>query len=208
MTEVDRRLGEYIAEHRAGGEADPGTHVARASPADRAELAALIDAYLAGAPRRAFDADDFRGSRAEHTVLELERVLGGQSGLWPALLPRLRDRAGLKRREVVERLAVALGVGGKTDKVAAYYHQMEQGLLPAYGVADQVLEALGQIVGESREALREAGRPRQAPGSGPGAQQPAFARVGQPDASTTPPRAAPPDRAADWDTVDELFRGG
>ena len=80
--------------------------------AERAELAALIDAYLARAPRQAFDQAAFRGSSAERTVDELERAIAGQAGLWPALLPRLRDRAGLKRSHLVERLAAALGVQG------------------------------------------------------------------------------------------------
>ncbi len=78
--------------------------------------------------------------------------------MWPALLPRLRNRAGLKRSQLVERLASALGTGDKTDKVAVYYHQMEQGTLPARGVSDRVLEALGQLVGETAQALRSAGR--------------------------------------------------
>ena len=49
------------------------------------------------------------------------------------MLPRLRDRAGLKRSTLVERLAAALGVSDRQDKVAGYYHEMEQGLLPAAG---------------------------------------------------------------------------
>ena len=110
MSDVDRLLADYIAEHRAGGEADPRAYLSRASPAERRELAALIDAYLARAPRQPFDQASFRGSSAERTVDELERAIAGQAGLWPALLPRLRDRAGLKRSELVERLAAALGV--------------------------------------------------------------------------------------------------
>ena len=55
MSDVDRLLAEYVAEHRAGGEADPREFLSRASPAERPELAALIDAYLARAPRQQFD---------------------------------------------------------------------------------------------------------------------------------------------------------
>ena len=99
MTDVDRLLADYIAEHRAGGEADPREYLSRASPAQRTELAALIDAYLARAPRQSFDQAAFRGSSAERTVDELERAIAGQAGLWPAVLPRLRDRAGLKRSD-------------------------------------------------------------------------------------------------------------
>src|SRR5438270_11237759 len=128
MSDVDRLFSEYVTDHQAGGDADPRAFLARASPDDRAELAALIDGYLMRAPRHEVDPETFRGSSAERTVDELERIIGGQSGLWPALLPRLRDRIGLKRSELVRQLAEALGVGNRSDKVAAYYHQMEQGL--------------------------------------------------------------------------------
>ena len=176
MTDVDRLLADYIAEHRAGGEADPRDYLARASPAQRTELAALIDAYLARAPRQSFDEAAFRGSGAERTVDELERAIAGQAGLWPALLPQLRDRAGLKRSELVDRLAAALGVSDRKAKVAAYYHEMEQGLLPAQGVSDRVLGALGQLVGETAQTLREAGYALTPPSEGRAAAPAAFAR--------------------------------
>ena len=168
MSDVDRLLADYIAEHRAGGEADPREYLSRASSAQRTELAALIDAYLARAPRQQFNETEFRGSRAERTVDELERAIAGKAGLWPAMLPQLRDRAGLKRSELVERLAAALGVGDRRDKVAGYYHEMEQGLLPAAGVSDRVLDALGRIVGETTQALRDAGRALTPAERGPG----------------------------------------
>ena len=118
----------------------------------------LIDAYLARAPRQPFHQAAFGGSSAERTVDELERAIAGQAGLLAsAYLPRLRDRAGLKRSTLVERLASSLGVSDRQDRVAGYYHEMEQGLLPARGVSDRVLESLGQIVGESAGVLREAG---------------------------------------------------
>jgi hypothetical protein len=208
MNDVDRLLAEYVAEHRAGGEADPREFLARASPPQRTELAALIDAYLARAPRQQFDEADFRGSSAERTVDELERALAGQAGLWPALLPRLRDRAGLKRSELVQRLAAALGVSERQDKVAGYYHQMEQGLLPSQGVSDRVLAALGQLVGETTQTLREAGRTLASSGEGPATAPAAFARRAYAEAASAPPPGAPRVGEGEWDEVDELFRGG
>jgi hypothetical protein len=208
MTDLDRLLADYIAEHRAGGEADPREYLSRASPAERIELAALIDTYLAYAPRRRFDQSTFRGSSAERTVDELERAIAGQAGLWPAVLPSLRDRAGLKRSELVERLAAALGVSGRKDKVADYYHAMEQGRLPARGVSDRVLEALGQLVGETAQALRDAGRALTPSGHGPAATPTAaFARRAYSASGTAEPAAASAG-PAEWDEVDELFRGG
>ena len=93
MTDVNRLLEEFIAEDRAGGVADPLPYLARVSGLDRAELEALIDGYLARAPRRAFDRAAFEASPARGVAASL----AGKSGTWPALLPRLRDRARLRR---------------------------------------------------------------------------------------------------------------
>ena len=210
MRSVDRRLADYVAEHRAGGAADPAAFLARAPASERRELAVLIDAYLARAPLQPFDRAAFSGSTAERTVDELQRSLAGAGGLWPAVLPRLRHRAGLRRAEVVSRLAAALGAGDREARVAGYYHEMEQGRLPAAGVSDRVLEALGAILGESVPRLREAGAAlRAAPH--PPAGGPAFARrVADPDpeaSATAAPRAAAAP-ASPPDDLDALFRGG
>ena len=135
----------------------------------------------------------------------LERSLGA-SGTWPALLPRLRDRAQLRRAEVVARLACALGVGDREARVAAYYHAMEQGTLPASGVSDRVLEALARIVGSSASALRAAGASMSGVAWRSGE---AFARVATPPPNwprrpRLPGAASVPER----DEVDELFTSG
>jgi hypothetical protein len=208
MSAVDRLLAEYMEEHRSGGEADPVAYLDRAAAEDRGELAALIDGYLARAPRREFDESALRDSQAEAMVDELQRSLAGCSGLWPAMLPRLRARAGLKRRELVERLALTLDVGERTEKVGRYYHEMEQGLLPADGVSDRVLEALARLVGSTPSTLRDAGRALAAAPERPGGGE-AFARATPPDAlavPATPPAEGPAQEP--WDEVDELFRRG
>jgi hypothetical protein len=203
MTDVNRLLEEFIAEDRAGGVADPAVYLARVSGLDRDELTALIDGYLARAPRRAFDRAAFEASPARGVAASL----AGTSGTWPALLPRLRDRAQLRRAEVVSRLAAALGAADREAKVAGYYHAMEQGSLPASGVSDRVLEALGRIVGESLEVLRSAGRATSSPP--PMASGRAFARVASPAPEFAAPAAAapPPAPQTDRDEIDDLFAG-
>jgi hypothetical protein len=212
MADIERLLSDYIAEHRAGGAADPLEYMDRLEGADREELGELIDAYLARAPGRPWEPDAFSGSPAERLGEAIERSLAGRAGLWPVVLPRLRERAQVKRSEVVAGLAAGLGFAERADKVAGYYHEMEHGLLPSIGVSARVLEALGTIVGASAEFLRRAGEPF---GAGPGpAQGPVFARTARPapEHERTVERAAPAagDRAedAEWDEVDELFRGG
>lgn len=205
MSTVKRLLAEYIEEQRRGGDADPLPYLERASPADRHELAALIDGFLARAPRRHFDEAAFRDSRAEATVESLERSIDGSAGLWPALLPRLRARAGLKRRELVEHLAAALGVEARQAKVERYYHEMELGLLPAAGVSDRVLAALAQLIGSTAAELRDAGSSLGAGGESRTVTV-AFARTVHADAAAPPAGSTAGEEQ--WDEVDELFRGG
>lgn len=214
MADVERLLSEFIAADRSGEDPDPAAYLGRARGTDRSELEALIDAYLAHAPRRAFDAAAFARSPARRVSDELARSLGGRSGLWPAVLPRLRDRARLKRADLVARLAAELGASGREAKVGAYYHAMEQGLLPGGGVSDRVLEALGMIVGESASVLREAGRALTGETGGPAPDAPVFARVAQPapgyadgeeEALTAAELSV--QTAGERDFVDELFTG-
>jgi len=208
---VDQIFEQFKAAHRAGEEVDPVQLLDRLQGTDRAELAALMDAYLTRAPRREWDADAYERSPAPALVDSLSRSLRGQAGLWPSLLPRLRDRARIKRADLVAELADRLGAGGQRDKVAGYYHEMEQGTLPAAGVTDTVLDALGAIVGESRDALRRGG---QAFGPGPEGGEPGalFARRASPSihALETEPPTSPgtADRTPESDEVDRLFTGG
>jgi hypothetical protein len=209
MADVEKLLHEFIEEDRAGGTADPLAYLQRVEATDRAELEALIDGYLARAPRRPFDRAAFARSPARAVADELGRALEGASGTWPALLPRLRHRAELRRAEVVARLAEELGAGGaQAGKVARYYHQMEQGTLPAAGVSDRVLEALGRVVGVTAERLREAGRTAGGPPRSPAAAG-AFARVGSPDPRYVEAEELMATEAPDEprDEIDALFTG-
>jgi hypothetical protein len=127
---------------------------------------------------------------------------------WVTVLPRARNDAQLPRETLVARLAQALGVAGREQKVATYYHRMETGRLASEGVSSRVLEALSQIVGVPVERLRAAGQallpePPASPGT-------VFARTaGAPPPAMAAPSSAPAAAGgAQWDEVDELFRGG
>jgi hypothetical protein len=209
MTQVDELLREYKQAHRAGS-GDPRPFLSRAPAADRAVLAALIEGYLENTPRREFDREEFLESAAAPVAEGVQRSLAGAGGLWPALLPRLRAQARVKRADLVRELAARLGAESQQEKVAGYYHEMEQGLLPAEGVSDTVLEALGKIVGVAAESLRKAGS---LPAPGPSRMDEAavFTRMARaaPDTAAAPPVAgqAADEATEEWDEVDRLFRG-
>jgi hypothetical protein len=206
MPDVERLLQEFIAEDRAGGAADPLDYLARVEGGDRSELEALIDGYLARASRRPFDPGAFAGSRAEANAAHVARALGGVSGAWPVVLPRLRHRARLRRTDVVQQLAQQLGAEAQRDKIAGYYHAMEQGTLPAAGVSARVLDALARVLGVTAARLREAGEA--AAGAAPGSSASvAFARVGAPDPAYDEPEPPTHEPAPETppDAVDALF---
>jgi hypothetical protein len=207
MTDVQRLLSEYKqADRESSAGADPRPYLARASGPDRELLSGLIDAYLERAPRREFDAEAFHASPAAAIAEGVQRSLAGESGIWPALLPRLRGRAELRRAELVDQLAARLGAQSQESKVGEYYHRMEQGLLPAAGVSETVLEALGKIVGWSAEALRKAGE-MPAPGPPRTDAGAVFARTHRGGDAAPDPQAAGLPPAEEWDEVDRLFRG-
>jgi len=210
MADVERLLSQYIQEHRSGGPADPVEYLDRLEGADREELAALIDAYLVRSPGQAWDAEAFHGSDAELLATRLARSFASEAGLWPVVLPRLRERAQVMRADLVERLAGALGVGDKAEKVEGYYHEMEQGLLDSRRVDERVLAKLGEILGTSAGFLRRAGESL-GEGGGPGQAAPVFTRLTVSEAERIEAPASPgmaeAEEPAEWDEVDELFRG-
>lgn len=230
MTDIDKLFDEYRAQHRSGSP-DPTPYLAQAEGNDRVELEALIDGYLVRAPGRPWDAQAFEGSRARMLVdqlvgeWELEDGEKPETLGWKELLPALRGRAQIMRRELVERLAEAIGHPGEAQRVGAYFHQMEIGKLPAEGVSNRVLEALADLLGESAQKLRETGSVVVPGGETEhGAQQQiVFARIAvrnARDERATPGtedarRAAPPQPAErveaselDLDEVDHLFTSG
>lgn len=209
MADAYTLLQQYISEHRGGGDADPRRWLDQVEGPERAKLAGLIDVYLEQAPMRAWDPDAFRESGLGDFATRLNESLYSDAGLWPVLLPSLRERARLKRSDLVARLAAALGAQDKQEKVGSYYHRMETGELPSEGVNDKVLDALGSILGQSAEALRNAGRVIGGAGEAAAEVEPAFARSVLADQMVAESRApASPGTEEEPDEVDRLFRGG
>ena len=86
---------------------------------------------------------------------------------------------------------------------------MEQGLLPAEGVSDRVLEALGTDRRRDRTSAARSRTRARPPGEGPAAAPAAaFARRAYAEAAGAPPPERPAAQEGEWDEVDELFRGG
>ena len=118
------------------------------------------------------------------------------------------------RREVVERLAQGLGHPDETQQVAAYYHRMETGQLPAEGVSNRVLSTLGEILGESAERLRAAGTVAVGSMFADDSTDVAYARTARQDVQFQRSKMIAEELIADQDSsaepseIDRLFTGG
>lgn len=217
MAPIEELFAEYVFAEKSG-EGDPRPFLNRTSGTDRERLGEMIDSYLATAPGREWDPQAFQGSPAQRMVEPLARALNGVSGTWPVVLPGLRERAKIKRSELVDQLAQTLGFPKQRETVDEYYHGMEYGTVESEGVSDKVLDALAEILGSGRDALRRSGQMMGGGGSARG--EIVFARVAPDlDASESSDlvdrievvgvasdemRSADPDH----DAVVELFTGG
>jgi hypothetical protein len=213
MTDVVDIFDEFKQEFRRAGFADPRPFLAMASADDRRALSALIDAYLEAAPPASVGDAAYADSVARRLVDALDQVAADSAGLWPRVLPLLRKRTQLRRKDVVARLTSELGLEGGEDLVKTAFHDMESGRLDSEDVQLPVLEALGRMLGESAETLHTLGR-RLGPPHQQLVRPEAFARAGNAIFNAVAvsgddgPPVEDPRRQQLERRVNALFRGG
>jgi len=103
MLSIDRVLSEFIDDWNAGRRPRVEDYLDRVEPASRDALADEISAWVEVAPTPAYDETALEAIRAEPAVRAAQAAFGTGSGLWPALLPRLRARGQLSVDAVAER---------------------------------------------------------------------------------------------------------
>lgn len=190
----------------------------------RPELARRIDAFLAAEPLSA--AAEPPVEPLAEVLAEVERIIAAAGFPAPParLLIDLRVARGLRRQEVVAALVDALSL--KRDlaaRVAAYYHELEAGLLDPARVSRRVWEALAAVLGVDEAGLRSLSPASPLPAfaaeaylRAPAARRledadvtvlggPAAAGVGAADGG---PAAGGAAAASAADEVDRLFTGG
>lgn len=206
-TSSETLLSQFIDAWTSGERPDVDAYVSRAADSERDLLEREIHTFLLHAPTPSYS-DEVRDQIAIEPLTRAVADMPGELGLWPTLLPSLRKRAQLRRDQVVERLAEALGVGPAKRKVARYYHGMEAGTLEPQGVSKRVLEALASVLPISLAELEEAGRFRGFASPGPQAAYGRTYDVASGQLDVVPAMASPGVSAEEWDEVDELFLGG
>ncbi|MDQ3672732.1 MAG: hypothetical protein M3364_09910 [Actinomycetota bacterium] len=184
MSDADRLFDEFATSWARGERPDVADYLEQvAADAERADLASLVDAFLATAPVP---------EPTEEEVAIMRARLAGDPGL-----VALRVERGLKRGTVVDRLVELLGLpGGTRGKVGRRYHELESGLLDSRRVSPRVWEALAGIFGRAVHPLAALRPPEAASG--------AYYRTMDARMEMAPPS---PGAAIERDEVDELFLG-
>ena len=160
-TPNDMLLSEFIDAWNAGTRPRVDDYLQRAAPGERDELADRLEDWLLVAPSPAYDMPALAAIRAEPAYLDaLAEIEAG--GLWPEVLPRLRERAGLKLRELASRITAAFGLAGEEARAENYLERMEAGDLDASRVSRRLLDTLGTALGVSAADLLRAGGVRPA----------------------------------------------
>ena len=214
MSTTDQVLSEFIDAWNAGRRPRVREYLERVpAGSGRDALAEQITTWLAVAPAPALDDEAREGIRRERVVAEVLAAGGSDAGLWPSVVPGLRERAGLSVREVAARIVERLGLRpGDADRTAEYLERLERGELEARRVSRRLLDALGSVLGAAGVTLADAGRfgaaLRPAPGGAPlfRAQDAADRQVAEDIAALSRAAFAPAPEA--MDEVDRLFLGG
>ena len=191
-TAVAALFDEFAASWARGERQDVRDYLDRAGE-QRAELAALLDGFLAAAKVQ---------PPSEETLATFSQLVPDEYQTPPMLA--IRVSMGLRRAQVVRQLRAFLGLNPSAEeKVSRYYHELETGLLDPRGVSPRVWHCLATVLGPGIRSLMVS------PHEPPPVVVAAYYRLSD-SAANIQPSAAPaprPSEAAEPDEVDRLFRG-
>lgn len=155
----DLLLSQFIDAWNAGARPDVREYLRRVPEgAARDELAAALGDWLAVAPTPAYDEEARAAIRAEPVVQRVFRAVGEDAGLWPQLLPSLRQRAQLSVQQLAGRIVTRFSLPAADEaRTAAYLEQLERGELEPTRVSGRLLDALAEALGAGADALADAG---------------------------------------------------
>jgi transcriptional regulator with XRE-family HTH domain len=214
MSGTDRILSEFIDAWNAGRRPRVRDYLERAPEgAQRDALAEQITTWLEVAPAPAYDEAARAAIRDEPAVRAVLAGAGADAGLWPSVVPRLRERAGLSVRELAAALLDRLGLARDAEqRAAAYLSQLEQGELDAGRVSRRLLDALGGLLGTGAATLADAARfgetLRPAAAGGALLRAPEGVEAGVVEDIEALSRAALTPAPRAMDELDRLFLGG
>jgi transcriptional regulator with XRE-family HTH domain len=213
MSTTEQVLSEFIDAWNAGRRPRVREYLGRVPPGPpRDELASRLGLWLEVAPTPAHGDGTRAAIRAEPIVQQTLGAVGEAAGLWPAVVPRLRARAGVSVRQLADAVVERFGLAaGSEARAAAYLERLERGELEPSRVSHRVLEALAVRLGVGPgflEGLGAGGGGRPAAAGGTLFRSPSGADAMIVGDIETLSRAAMEPAPPPMDELDRLFLGG
>jgi len=208
---IDELYEEYVRAWHDGAAPDASAFLDRAPEEERDELADLLETFVLAAPvveptpqRRAELEADPAFRRAAGLV---DAVAPVPDVPWGERLRAARERAGLSLGELGARFASSFGLAGREHRAGRLLQQLEDGELPAAGVAPRASARLAELLGTTVASL--APPPPAAPAPLFRAEPDAASQLGDLLASASQALGdAAADQAGERDELDRLLRGG
>jgi hypothetical protein len=205
MTSIDRALSDFVDAWNAGRRPQVDAVLEQVGPAERAELAERLGAWLELAPTPAYDAATRERIRAAPALEAARASEQGAAGVLPALLPRWRARAGLGLGDLATQVAAAAGARGEEGRTAALLGRLERGELDGERLSRRLLDVLARALGVPAGALAAAARRPAAAGGTLFRAEEGDWVAAEAEALS---RAALAPAPAPMDELDRLFLGG
>jgi len=213
MSTTEQVLDDFIEAWNAGRRPRVGEYLRRVpSGAPRDELASRLTLWLEVAPSPEHDERTRAEIRDEPAVQQTLAAVGEAAGLWPAVVPRLRARAGLSVRELAAGVVERFGLAAADEPRAAdYLERLERGELEPARVSRRLLDALAARLGVGPALLAGLGpgtAPRLATSGGALFRAPSGADPLMQQDIELLSRAALTPAQPPMDELDRLFVGG
>jgi transcriptional regulator with XRE-family HTH domain len=158
MSTTEQVLSDFIDAWNAGRRPRVRDYLTRVpDAAEREQLAEQISTWLTVAPTPDYGDEARAEIRAEPVVQQIFEALGEDAGLWPQLVPHLRERRGWSVAQLAEQLVGRLGLArDDEDRAAAYVTQLEHGELEPTRLSRRLVDALSELLGASPGTLADA----------------------------------------------------
>jgi hypothetical protein len=157
MSATEQALSEFIDAWNAGRRPRVRDYLARVPEGpERDALAEQITTWLEIAPTPGYDESARAQIRADPVVRRPLTAAEDEAGLWPAVMPELRARAGLTVGRLATRLVERFRLAPDAEpRVAEYLACLERGELEPRRVSRRMLDALDGLLGLTGGSLTD-----------------------------------------------------
>jgi hypothetical protein len=151
---LEHALGAFIDDWNAGRGPQLDEYLAAVADGDRAQLAAAVATFMQYAATPAYD-DAARSQLDADPALAVarERLLGP---VLPELVREHRAARQLSVSDVARRIANAVGLSGREERIESYLQRLERAELDGRRLSRRLLDALASVLGADRDALERA----------------------------------------------------